>query len=103
VVELGYEGVLQPIDHHLGEDHKDDRLWSDATLMIAALRLTDKIASTRLFPLTKDLGRKAISLPAISIMFRSAITDSINPSWKRSTMSVISVAGEPKLSPAHMI
>jgi hypothetical protein len=35
----------------------------------------------------KLLGRKAMSDPAISIMFRIAITHSMRLSWKRSTMS----------------
>lgn len=35
----------------------------------------------------KLLGKKAISEPAISIMFRSAMTESMRASWNRSTMS----------------
>lgn len=41
----------------------------------------------RLFPRAKLLGRKARSEPDISIMLRTAMTESMRPSWKRSTMS----------------
>ena len=43
--------------------------------------------STKDFPRIKLLGKKAISDPAISIMFLKAITDSIKASWNRSTIS----------------
>jgi hypothetical protein len=57
--------------------------------------------SIKLLPLVKLFGRKARSDPAISIMLRTAMTASIRPSWKRSTMSVVSCGLDAELTGTH--
>lgn len=91
VVELCDEGMFEPVDDHLREYDKYHRLSASQPLALTlpgGRTLTDKIASTRLLPLTNDFGKNAMSEPAISIMLRRAMTESIRPSWNLSTMSV---------------
>lgn len=99
VIELGDESVLHPVDDHLGREDEENRLGSASLAMV----LTERMRSSKLFPRVKLLGRKARSEPAISITLRIAMTRSIKPSWKRSTMSAVSLGGRQCSSPAHMI
>jgi hypothetical protein len=89
VIKLRNESMFQPVHRHFRQDDDQDRLYRVSASVdgFSLESLTDRMVSKRLFPLTKLFGRKARSDPDISIMFRTAITESMRPSWKRSTMS----------------
>lgn len=78
MVELGNESVLEPIDQCFRNENNNHRLRS--VMPPEDSRLTDRMASTKLLPLTKFLGKNAKSDPAISIILRIAMTDSMRPS-----------------------
>lgn len=77
MVEFGDKRVFEPVHQHLRDDYKHDRLNDEFYYPQGCVLLTEKMELIRLLPLTKLLGRKAMSEPAISIVFRMAITVNI--------------------------